>query len=688
MRRIFALILIIAVSTGVLSGVGSGPNESQAGPLGDIQDFALDWSVCFNATPAPTSLECPAPNRNIPSGAAGQPVTLYQTTDIQAGSRLTDVQTMFLPAAWGFSAGTGTVGDYTARYDLFCDTIQDVQAGGPESGDLAGTSGLEGPAAAWPEPGIWIPYPLVHIGTAPTGSTAYVNQLKPTPPAFSAASYERAQPSNIWLGSGVPMHLAALRNGVAPPIDVVTEAHPYAAGLRATTMIHGIDATPPTATFLCKDGSHTTVMRTTQWTAPSTAGLYPVWSIFTSQPGITNGGIKRIVDLHCVSVGSPGADSDGDCLLDSDAAEGSGSCAGSADGDNDKLVDGIEKILGTAPCNADTDGDGASDYDELFQFTNPFAQDTDADGSLDKQDNGSDEVGVGVVDDTLADDNCPAHSNSSQTNSDSVNDPNSAPTGDATNPSQDSFGDACDTDDDNDGLLDVAEGLHIALAPSFCAPDESAAPDADDLDPLDPDTDNDLILDGAECQFGSNPGNPSSRPTVSSDALSDGPAETFYRTQGIFDASFHGQNHNPDGDSSLTGDADLDSDSTDSLSEKLADGFEVLHYGTNPANNDSDRDGCRDGQEAGDVTGNRSADTADLQQIAQKTGWTPFSSGNYRDASGATVGNPTYGMTAEMFANYDVVRTGTLNVADLQIAAAVAGTCPAQAGPTIVNTRQ
>src|SRR5438445_264406 len=67
--------------------------------------------------------------------------------------------------------------------------------------------------------------------------------------------------------------------------------------------------------------------------------------------------------------------------------------------------------------------------------------------------------------DTMADDNCPVDANPSQANTDSVfewtNTPN-VPAGaiaraDTTNAHQDQQGDACDNDDDNDGLPDVVE---------------------------------------------------------------------------------------------------------------------------------------------------------------------------------------------------------------------------------------
>jgi hypothetical protein len=77
-------------------------------------------------------------------------------------------------------------------------------------------------------------------------------------------------------------------------------------------------------------------------------------------------------------------------------------------------------------CDGDDDGDGVSDVDEGIAGTNPLVQDTDADGHLDGADN------CGIV------------SNPGQGNNDG-----------------DLLGDACDADDDNDGVLDVNDGCPV-----------------------------------------------------------------------------------------------------------------------------------------------------------------------------------------------------------------------------------
>ena len=64
------------------------------------------------------------------------------------------------------------------------------------------------------------------------------------------------------------------------------------------------------------------------------------------------------------------------------------------------------------------------------------------------------------------------------------------------------MGDACDPDDDNDGLADATES---GVPPCVSA----TAP----TNPLLRDTDGDRVLDGAECALGTNPASAASKPT-------------------------------------------------------------------------------------------------------------------------------------------------------------------------------
>ncbi|HUK64961.1 MAG TPA: thrombospondin type 3 repeat-containing protein, partial [Dongiaceae bacterium] len=68
----------------------------------------------------------------------------------------------------------------------------------------------------------------------------------------------------------------------------------------------------------------------------------------------------------------------------------------------------------------------------------------------------------------------------------------------------DSMGNACDPDDDNDGLLDIYEtGTGIYVSPTNTG-----------TNPLNADTDHDGIKDGVEVANGWNPNNPNDPPKV------------------------------------------------------------------------------------------------------------------------------------------------------------------------------
>ncbi len=105
----------------------------------------------------------------------------------------------------------------------------------------------------------------------------------------------------------------------------------------------------------------------------------------------------------------------------------------------------------------------------------------------------------GVLDDA---DNCPVVANPLQEWSDRnfIDQTPPSTQDDRTLANSDSTGDACDTDDDNDGILDTAE-------PAGC--NTSGA-----LSPTNRDTDGDRTLDGAECALGTNPAIAASKPTA------------------------------------------------------------------------------------------------------------------------------------------------------------------------------
>ena len=197
-----------------------------------------------------------------------------------------------------------------------------------------------------------------------------------------------------------------------------------------------------------------------------------------------------------------GADSDGDGMpdwyeelhpcLDPDVPDGT------ADPDGDGLQNLTEYDLGTDPCDSDTDNDGLSDGAEVNTYvTDPLDSDTDNDGLSDGTEvntygtdpldsdtdddglNDATEVSLGsdpldpdTDDDTVLDgaDNCLFIANTDQTDTDG-----------------DGPGNACDPDDDNDGLSDSDETSVYGT------------------DPLDSDSDNDGLNDGFEVSIGTNP---------------------------------------------------------------------------------------------------------------------------------------------------------------------------------------
>ncbi len=177
-----------------------------------------------------------------------------------------------------------------------------------------------------------------------------------------------------------------------------------------------------------------------------------------------------------------------------------------------------------------------------------------------------------------ASDNCPFDYNPGQANNDGERIPVGRGPGalingqkyDVTNPMGDNKGDACDTDNDNDGLSNTQETTNPAC-PSASGP----------TDPLKPDTDGDGALDGYECLMGTDPANATSKP----------PVPACIDTDGDF----------------------------------VPDGTEVRGWGTNPSVVDSDGDGKSDGVEVYDVTGDSVVNFNDALQAAKAAaGVAPF----------------------------------------------------------------
>jgi hypothetical protein len=220
-----------------------------------------------------------------------------------------------------------------------------------------------------------------------------------------------------------------------------------------------------------------------------------------------------------------------------------------------------------------------------------------------------------AVDDTV--DNCPGATNPGQYNADGERtDLGTARSfDDLTWPNSDAPGDACDADPDNDGQM-------------AGTPCDTGAGDAA---PLLRDADGDLVLDGAECELDTDPGDIDDRP-----------------------AALVGLDLDFDGVPSRVDPNDGDADSDD---DGVLDGQEFRYYHTNLANADTDGDGCSDAREIASINGDRRVDVIDLQQVA--TAFGPY----------ALPGQPDH-------VAFDVVKNGDINVIDLQFVAARGGACP------------
>jgi hypothetical protein len=178
----------------------------------------------------------------------------------------------------------------------------------------------------------------------------------------------------------------------------------------------------------------------------------------------------------------------------------------------------------------------------------------------------------GVLD---VDDNCASVANAGQENTDG----NVIELGpakafdDVTRAMSDELGDACDGDDDNDGLSDAEES-----SGSACGGVPTAADDAD--------IDRDHVRDGAECAMGKDPLSNGSVPTPQQCAVYAGAG-----TQGY----------------------DGDGDGLPAFREACA-------YGTSDSMADSDGDGCGDRREVMSVNADHAVNAIDLGLVASSFG--------------------------------------------------------------------
>ena len=219
----------------------------------------------------------------------------------------------------------------------------------------------------------------------------------------------------------------------------------------------------------------------------------------------------------------------------------------SSDNDNDSLTNYEELILGTDMNNPDSDSDLMPDGWEVQYNLNPLVNDSYADADSDLLVN-LDEFLYGC--------------------------------------------NATNVDTDSDELEDGPE-VHTYQS-----------------DPLDPDSDDDTLLDGYEVSIGTSPTN--------SDSDSDSMPDPWEDDNGL-DPTVDDSSGDPDNDELINVEEfnhNTDPHNPDSDNDSLLDGEEVDTYGTNPLDSDSDDDELSDGDEVNTYSTNPLSEDSDGDSLS------------------------------------------------------------------------
>jgi hypothetical protein len=388
-------------------------------------------------------------------------------------------------------------GDYVADVDAFCDGAMDrlpLTALRRENTPPPHLTAILPPASAYALQS----HSDVTLPTLDAGST-----IPYTLPVPLRVNYFNLQPQ--WAGVAAQTYGTVNFFGAETPRPPTLEQHCLQSAYRSTVNIPG------------------SLGLGSPFTNPTDATIV-FWELSVSEPDYYDG--LRVVgpaggtnerssvaiptttlrNVQCVNIGSPGTPCPAETTF-----EGVGTTCSDGglweDTDDDGLPDLVEARWGTDCADPDSENDGVTDYEEMAFLSDPTNADTDGDGSLVTGNR------------TDASDNCPLVVNATQTDTD-----------------MDGFGDACDTDDDNDRLLDMVEtdgywmaylndvngvatfdGVQQGLVCRNHAEIDGggiytltfteAASLEINSDPLDSDTDDDGIVDGVECLAGSAPDN-------------------------------------------------------------------------------------------------------------------------------------------------------------------------------------
>ncbi len=388
---------------------------------------------------------------------------------------------------------------------------------------------------------------LAHAGSAPATPVS-LGQTVPTMvaglgiPFVAFQAHDVGSPSYRAPGPGVITNWN-VRGGSGPAGQASLKVFRETAPGHFVTVDQTAATTVPTNALVAVSGLHIRVQAgdllglkgSDQIPQSTSSGVFGDWVYRASndpQPGetaqVTFQGTP--LRLNTAAVWEPDNDADG---LGDDTQD--------VDDDNDGVPDAAEIAAGTNPLNPDTDGDGLPDGSD----PRPLSSDRDHDG----------------IDDAA--DNCAANANPDQANADA-----------------DHPGDACDPDDDNDGLADVTEaGLNT--------------------NPFDLDSDDDGVRDDAEVRLKLSP----RRADTDRDGLRDGLERGL--TRGIADPAGPVKGTDPrrfvrDRDPRTKTKARIRDTDRDGLSDGRED---RNHNGrrnrteTNPLKRDTDHDGIRDGRD-------------------------------------------------------------------------------------------